>query len=991
MEINSNYELLELVHDVAGHSVYRARRTVEHAGLLLLSAGNQDGEERLRRRYELRADLNECGLARTLGHEESFGRRILTTEDPGGMGLGAQAPLSQSEFFPAALSLTRSIAALHDRRIVLRGMHARGILLDRSAGRAVWIEAFAALRLQRRRDGFACVPLSAESLAYAAPESIGRLQQRPDWRADLYSLGAIFFQMLCGRPPFLASDVVELAHQHVAGTPPRLTEIDPLLSPRLAVVVEKLLKKNPEQRYQSAYGLLRDLEVLQQSLGPQPPQSVESIGFEQSPEAFHPGTFDELAIFRAATHLHGRQRELQELELALRQAESGLAALVLVSGPAGAGKSALIDSFRRERAGDRVYFASGKFDPLQSQPLHPLLDALRGLLREVLDPEFEEQATWRLRLGEAFAHRPVGLASRIPELETLLGDGPHEEELDPGARRDQTRLTLSLLIEAFARRDRPLVLCLEDLHFADPDSLSLLKMLLANRSPHHLMVILTTRPASSSLTDLLSHAAPAFRRRSLKIGLLPRESIRDLITESLPVTDAESLERLVDVCAWKTDGNPLLIKQFLATLYEEDILSFDPVTARWKWEPSEIENQSADPGDWLAAQLGQLRSEERLLLQIAACAGRRFRVELLAQSTGHSPVQTERMLQSARRRGLLVRDADGLRFSHDRIHEAAYERMSPSERAQNHYRIARTLLDRSGAASPQAPEILEQFLAGFDLLRRDVALHAQFAELVLHGAKLARNSLAHSSLRRYLQAGVRLLQDGDAHRLPRSMNFALRLGLMEAELLAGDLERGRQLADELSALAENAEERFRVQTLRIEALAYQLDLESALAAGAASPGLQALLSPTRRKLEMGAYLLRFRASRQLQSAETLLSMPELDNPSARRRTELLMKLVPPAYLIDPEIGVFLGLELLRVTLKSGASEHAYSACAMYGVILALVWKDYLRAYEFGRASLELCDRYDRPAAHARNYFGYGLFLSYWGEPLSNSLQYFERG
>src|SRR5262249_35865092 len=135
------------------------------------------------------------------------------------------------------------------------------------------------------------------TFAYIAPEQTGRMNRSVDDRADFYSLGATLYELVAGRPPFSAADPLELVHAHIARRPAPPVEVDPTVDPALSGLVMKLLEKNAEERYQSAAGLLRDLEEIQRRRA------------EGTSSAFPLGAADVSGRLQIPQKLYGREVE----------------------------------------------------------------------------------------------------------------------------------------------------------------------------------------------------------------------------------------------------------------------------------------------------------------------------------------------------------------------------------------------------------------------------------------------------------------------------------------------------------------------------------------------------------------------------------------------------------------------------------------------------------------------------------------------------------
>ena len=135
-----------------------------------------------------------------------------------------------------------------------------------------------------------------------SPEQTGRMNRAIDFRTDFYSLGVTFYELLCNRLPFMSEDPLELLHCHIAQQPPDPQQYNPNIPDALCQIILKLLKKNAEERYQSAYGLYIDLTRCLYAL-----KSGEEL------VAFPLGESDISENLQIPQKLYGRQREIAEL------------------------------------------------------------------------------------------------------------------------------------------------------------------------------------------------------------------------------------------------------------------------------------------------------------------------------------------------------------------------------------------------------------------------------------------------------------------------------------------------------------------------------------------------------------------------------------------------------------------------------------------------------------------------------------------------------
>jgi serine/threonine protein kinase len=253
----------------------------------------------------------------------------------------------------AALKAVQGVAEelqrLHACGLVHKAVATNSILYNGSTGRAQFLDLSAASLLVKDRADVDSALLSSMLASirpwlYCSPEQSGKANRSIDLRSDLYSLGAVLFELLTGRPPFDAEDALELIHLHLAKAPPpilpqrdalSLHTQQPLLYALLEAsqsIVHRLLQKQAEDRYQSTAGLIFDLEQVRSaaSLPPEPSSnpservilgSSSPLGVISAPalhalRAFRVGQVDQVSTFRLSQRLYGRMEQVEQLRKA---------------------------------------------------------------------------------------------------------------------------------------------------------------------------------------------------------------------------------------------------------------------------------------------------------------------------------------------------------------------------------------------------------------------------------------------------------------------------------------------------------------------------------------------------------------------------------------------------------------------------------------------------------------------------------------------------
>src|SRR4051812_15989904 len=428
------YSIDELIARSERNSVRRARRLRDGARVIIKTSTTEYPTARDVRRLELEhhllTKLSCPGVIEVLGLERRAGRLALVLEDFGGERLpitpGRGLPLER--FFPLARGIVRALGEVHARGVIHKDVNPRNVLMNPATGVVKLIDFSLSSELSREHAAaLPCKDLEG-TLPYLAPEQTGRMNREVDQRSDYYALGVTFFELLTGSLPFTAPDVLGYVHCHLSKQPPSAHEKNPAVPEALARLVAKLMAKNPDERYESAGGLLHDLERCEnawKTSGDVPP--------------FELGAEDVSERFRVSQALVGRETEVSELLAAFERASGGTAELLLVSGYSGVGKSSLVRELYRPIVEKRARFVAGKFEQLErNTPYGALLQAVRSLLKQTLTESEEQLLVARRRLTAALGAEANVLIPLLPELGRILGPEPPVAELP--AREAQARL-----------------------------------------------------------------------------------------------------------------------------------------------------------------------------------------------------------------------------------------------------------------------------------------------------------------------------------------------------------------------------------------------------------------------------------------------------------------------------------------------------------------------------------------------------------------------
>jgi predicted ATPase/signal transduction histidine kinase len=905
--------------------------------------------ERLQHEHDLSSLLGADWAIRGKALSRRDGRAYLTLEDPGAEllthHLGRPWPLA--ELFPIARALVAALSELHARGIVHGDVRPRNVFVDRLGGRA-WLSGFGhSTRVSREQSPLAGERERARSPAYMAPEQTGRLARSLDFRSDLYALGVTLYELLAGRLPFEASTPAEWVQSHLARVP---LPLGPEVPSVLASIIERLLAKSREDRYQSAHSLAADLA-----------SAERAWNTHGRIEPFALGSRDREGRLSVPRKLYGREHDRSSLIAAFaRVKESGVSELVSIAGPSGIGKSALARELESVARSAGAWFASGKFGQYErDKPYAPLAEALAQLVRYVLAQNDLEVARYREALREAVGQSGQLIVDLLPDVELLIGAQPPVQQVSIEDARNRFHVAVERVLAVFARPEHPLVLFIDDLQWLDDATFEMLAYV-GRRERGPLLLVLAHRDDERS--PLLERALAELEQhpRTLRLHPAPlsRESVSVFLEDALGAP-TEGMPGLAELVWEKTAGNPFFATQFLSTLTDDALLAFDAASGSWRWDLDSIQRRGFTENvvDLMIGRLERLPLQSTESLAWLACLGGRAPHATLQLVTRGLIDAVGAALEPAVRAGLLAAGDQGYQFLHDRVQEAAYSRIPEGERLSRHLRIAR-LLARELVAPVEASDaifaVVDQFRRAAVLLT-DAQERHEVAKLDFAAALRARDAAAHGVALGWLNAAAELLPES-SWETDYAFRFELELRRAESLLLTGE----RELDGLLGALAKRA--RGPVDAGAVTCLiagryvaANQLDLcidvcvEYLAAAGqdiVRHPGAD----------DVREEYARLRAALTERGVEALIDLPVAGGAEWLAMMNVFESLLPAAAFSDRDMFDWAALRVVNLSIEHGNSVQSAVAYSHMALTLSVRFDDRDLAFRFGEVARALVER-----------------------------------
>ncbi|PCK09865.1 MAG: hypothetical protein COA42_02090 [Alteromonadaceae bacterium] len=882
-----------------------------------------------------------------------------------------------SEILHIGVEVAGALHQLHENGIIHKDIKPDNILYNAKTGAVKLIDFGISTTLAEEQQGYLPANALEGSLFYISPEQTGRMNRVIDTRTDLYSLGITLYELLCGCLPFEAEDEIGWVHCHIAKTPRPLHSISNTLPVMLSNVVQRLMEKHAESRYQTAHGLKRDLQCC-----------VAEYEQNANINAFTLARHDRCGQLKIPQKLYGREEDVAILMKSFERSSNGEAQLLLVDGHSGIGKSALIYEVHKPMVTKNALFISGKFDQFKrDEPLIAIVQAFKDLVKQLLLLPDERLQSWR----EAFDHALEGqgrlLAEFIPDLALLLSDCAPLSELDAQQAENQFKEFFTRFINVVATVDHPLVIFLDDMQWVDTPTLTMIKRMFAFHDTRYLLLICAYRDNEVDPQHPFTLTMGELRKADVSlenIHLKPidKRHVVQLLEDSL-LDESPAVHALADLVHRKTEGNPFFINELLKCWHEQGLLKFSVEQQRWTWQLDVIQANGVNDNvvELMLGKIVKLPSHCQSLLKLAACLGAEFTLVELALIAELNLIELTRRLWPALERGIIIgtgkqvkflldldesdldyavsTNDDGnsssnnsnnknlvsnissedtkCQFAHDRIQQAAYQLIENEKLADFHLKIARKLHEHycESDLGDRLFYVVSQYNMGVPLLSSEVEFLA-LIQLNVNACKKAKKAFAYEPAFSYIQTAIQLLP---ANAWQDRYVLALECYSLGAEMAY--LTRHSDLFERYAKTVLNY-----TKSLVDKTPTYEYLMMSHTANGesekAVDLGLQVLselevnLPRNPGKIRLAWGLIKTVQKWRKFGGKEVLNLPAMTDPEMKARTKVIVRLGTSASLCTPNLMPLLAFLSVDMTLKHGLNLH--TPLSLLGTAVTLAFK-----------------------------------------------------
>jgi len=928
-----------------------------------------------------------------------------------------------------ALDACRLIYQLHKQQFILNGLNPATFFVNTNH-KVSLVDFSHVTKISTIRKRSNTHHLSAQYFMTMSPEASGRINVAVEQSSDLYAFGTLLYKLFCGRFPFEYDDELEMVHAHIAKKPEIATTFCPKLPEQVSLIIAKLLNKNAEDRYHTAKGLLTDIQLC-----------IEQYNKTNQIELFTLAQFDHSDRLNFSTKLYGREKEISSLLTIYQQVEMNRQShLCFIKGYSGVGKSRLVAEIYKPNYSKSIeqqgYLISGKFEQYKKNSAYfALTQALTELIEQMLGESEKQLLEWQDIFNKALGDYGQLLVDFIPEFGLILGD--QKEIIDLPTEQETTRFNLMLVsfFKALGQKKQVFSIFLDDMQWADLATIDLIQQLINDEEINQLLFILSYRDNEVDeihpLNNLLSNEnVNDNKQTTIQILPLSHDAIHDFISNLLN-KNKEKVIPFTKLVIEKTAGNPFFVIEFIKSLIEKNLL-YKNEHNEWDWQLAKLNTLTITDNvvDLMTQRLARLSLLSRDILHCAACIGNTIEVDLLTSVLQIKYEVLEEELRaivadgyvlafSSHRNDELITE---LKFSHDKIQQAAYQLASSTSVDLIHYRIAchyLTLHYQTSSSQTMAKNTNESMVDSknvivteslnevggcvekisvnskyegvFDYIEHMNASSHCFIEVLQQPLLVECNQIAgqkaleanaYLNSLHYFNMAERFLNE-DHWSSQYQISFSIGLSKTMVFYLTQEYHKVNDFFLQLTEQANNVIDLAKIYKIQILSLIAQNDMQAAFALGNnILHEMNIDLPPAETIAEIYLTITEYYQETEI---ENLNELPQLKNEIHILAVDILNTIQTPAYLIAPVEYMKVIFTSLKLCFKYGVGVYSGNAFVSHALLLCGVYSEFTQGLKFAHLASSLNDKYPSDFQKTLITFSVNVSVNHWNEHINKSL------
>lgn len=1008
MSSESNYEILETIFNGEHSTIYKSKHEKSGKEVILKQSKNP-ANAGLYNEYNLLLDQNEEGAIVEI--TELAKVPVLMRQFYNGKSLRQEIDIKNFGlvfFFNVCFKIIDEVKKIHDKRIIHKDLCPENILINLPENKVHIIDFEFGTRQQFQNSNYRSASVIEGNLFYIAPEQTGRMNRVVDYRSDYYSLGAIFYEILCGHKPFECQSAQELIHSHIAMIPALLNSVDENIPEMLAIIINKLMEKNAEERYQSLSGLYVDLEHCKN-------EWIKSGHIAQ----FQLQKADLPVRLNVTQKLIGRKDESEKIFSLFTAATNEKKIFLSLKGLSGLGKTMLVKETARLLTATKGTFITGKFDSLQrnvpyfgwSQAFNQLADLL------LAEPE-ENILLCRNFLKENMQGLEADILAIAPRWKTILIDVAALPQMNPKEQQSRVKFAVSLFFQSVLKITKPLLLFIDDWQWADDASIELLRSIAGDIKLKNLFITLAYRhnetsavhPFIKALNEIETNQQHSidnnFILDFIELKPLTTDDTNEILSETFS-TEKSVTKELGDIVYAKTQGNPFFINQLLEHLYKKQFIWLNPVDNSWKWNIANIRELAVNENiaTVIIDKIKNNSPQNLELLTCASCLGNEFSLSSLHYITQTPKKELHEKLWDAIRENIIEpTNADykyvpkfyeesnaniKFRFTHDRIQQTLYALTQPQQREELHFKAAEFII-----TNPEESEnvfITANHLASSGGLLLTSAYRKESASILLKAGEWAFTSGAYESSFLFLNLFEKIAAE---ENLVNISHYNL---LIQAAYLNKNTTGIIDFTEKAFGLAKSKIERSAIYESILKGSIAMNELNDAIATARKAFNELGFKLPSRQanKLQIIWAVITTQITFPNRKIKEITHFPIMKDEVGKALMRLIYNALEAFFFVERNTYPLLIFKMIGLSNKLGNTSESIIGYGSYGLILAGVLHKPEAGYAAGKEAMKLFETFDAPHLVSTAGFVDTTMISHWKESLvsfeKECLTYYEKG
>ncbi|MGA1931434.1 diguanylate cyclase domain-containing protein [Arcobacter sp. YIC-464] len=965
--IKSNYTVVEKIIDNRYYELFEAYDKTNNKNIIVktfkLDTFNENIIENIHREFSF---LNDCNHKYILDVDfldnnskqidlifKSFKSKTLKQ-------LLHKEKLKLETFFILAIKICEALIYLHKKGIVHNSLSPQSILVSESKE----VKLLDLLFSNYENETY---ETTIDSL-YIAPEQTLLGLKSVNKKVDIYSLGIIFYEMLCSYMPFDKNSSL------ISDDIPFISDINKEVPIFLSKIVSRMTVKDEKERYSDLSFVLADLHkcfsLVQE-------KEIEDINFDN---------FEKVFDFNNKEEIFGREEEFNQFNAYFKELNQNNNTFISVSGNSGIGKSTLINYFINKNIDKFSNIIKLKLDKYKQNSSYEFIyEALRNLTRQIIIKEEKSLEDFKEKALEVLGENAKVLIDVIPELEIILGVQPDVDSLNVKDSKARFDFLLFKYLDLFTLDEKPLCIFIDDIQWADYVTLKWIEKASINLKNCFFIVSFRNEevdkksPVSSMLDKLHSLG---IKVNTIFLKPMTKQILLDYIKNK---TDINELEKVSDIIFTKTAGNIFFVKEYLKQLKKDEIIYFNTTDLKWYCKVEELNSLpiSDNVFDVLSKRIASLPKNVQNILKIASCIGNSFNKKMLSQLFDDTASLKE-ALEIAIKEDWIIQNLEQFKsddkfysFSHDRMQQIVYSSISNEELKKIHFSIGYKLLQTKLLQNMDLINCVNHLNKAIEFIedKQIVVL----ITLNYEASIFSRLSGDFKSALEFVKIAMSLIGKNNKEEISY-LEIVKQRAICEQ--LCHNNSEAIKFFEEAILLCNTNIQKAKVYELLIKFYtdlsefkkAYEIGLKIAILFNENIPA-------SFNKVDFIYEFVKLKVKLKSKSENDILNLPIVKDEEKEILLKTLSSLLKVAYQIQPELCVSLSVKLINLCLKYGITKDSVIGFMVFGVIFqgGILCKHEL-ADEYSNLSHKMIDKFDNKLLSSEVEFVCGYFANSWTNP-----------